>query len=136
MTSLRPAALLIAWSLLVWTTRISNIVADESLDSTGRLWRIVLALSFTVFALGAIQVTWRMRVRPAPEVRRRWSRWMRAFAIWTVLVWTIRGTGIFIGDHPVGFVVVHTVLALVSFVVSAATWRSTAAQSPVAAVSV
>ena len=33
---------------------------------------------------------------------------------WTVLVWTVRGGGILLDDHEVGFKVVHTVLAVCS----------------------
>jgi hypothetical protein len=37
-----------------------------------------------------------------------------AFAAWTVGVWVVRSIGIWVHDHPVGFKVVHTVLAAIS----------------------
>ena len=107
-----PATLaLLAWTFLVWTTRINNIVADDDLDGGAKLGRLALALSFTVLG-GA--VLW------AVAKRATWRRAaVTALAVWTVVVWVVRAAGIAVGDHSAGFIAVHLVLAVVSTVLAA-----------------
>lgn len=106
---------LVAWTFLVWTTRINNIVADDDLDGAGKAWRLVLALSFTVLAA---VVFWALANR---------SSWVltavTALALWTVGVWVVRVVGIAFADHSAGFVAVHVVLAVVSTLVAALALR-------------
>lgn len=86
--------LLGAWTLVVWATRIRN--------AAGEVGPTLLASSFVVLALAVF-------------VTRGASRPLRALAGWTVAVWAIRLVDIaLLSEHPAGFVVVHTVLALVS----------------------
>jgi hypothetical protein len=111
-TPRRPATLaLLAWTFLVWTTRINNIVADDSLDGGAKLGRLALALSFTVLAAA---VLWAVANR---------ATWLRgavtALAVWTVAVWVVRAAGIAVADHSPGFIAVHLVLAVVSTVLAA-----------------
>ncbi len=114
---LRPAAVLSAWTVLVWTTRIRNIWTDDSLTTGGQVWRTALALSFTVFAVAALVLWARARRRPAP----RWApSLVRAFAVWTTGVWVVRSVQIASNGHEAAFVAVHTVLAIVS--ISLAVW--------------
>lgn len=47
---------------------------------------------------------------------------LRAFSLWTAFVWCTRIVNIIGDDHPVGFKVVHSVLALVSVAFAVATW--------------
>src|SRR3546814_20799175 len=91
-----PATLaLVAWTFLVWTTRINNIVADDSLDSGETAARLALSLSFTVlvFALGwaySKRAAW-----PPPP----------PFALpgWTYAVWAGRALGTaFAAHHKTG----------------------------------
>ena len=111
-----PATLaLVAWTFLVWTTRINNIVADDDLDGTGKAWRLALALSFTV--LGAV-VVWTLANRAAWVLTA-----VTALAVWTVGVWVVRVVGIAVADHSAGFVAVHLVLAVVSTLVAALALR-------------
>jgi hypothetical protein len=46
-----------------------------------------------------------------------------ALAAWSTGVWVVRDVSILAADHEVGFKVVHTVLAVVSIVLSALAWR-------------
>lgn len=55
-------------------------------------------------------------------MNRREALVLRAFALWTVFVWTVRITNILGEDHSAGFKVVHTLLALVSVVFAMAAW--------------
>ena len=106
-----PATLaLLAWTFLVWTTRINNIVADDDLDGGGKLARVALALSFTVLAA---VVGWALVRRETWLVRA-----VMALAVWTVVVWAVRAVGIAFADHSAGFIAVHLVLAVISTVLA------------------
>ncbi len=98
--------LLVAWTVLVWTTRIRNIAGDDELTGGDRAGRLALALSFTVLAAAVGWAWWRR------------SNWLRpavlVLAGWTIGVWIARVIGIATGDHDTAFVVVHTVLGVVS----------------------
>jgi hypothetical protein len=121
-----PATIgLVLWTLLVWTTRITNIWADDTLDTTGKAGRTVLALSFTVLALAAGWALVRRseRVRPVVVV----------LAAWTTGVWIVRAVGIAAGDRDAAFVAVHVVLAAVSIGLAALAVRERAADDRVEA---
>ena len=121
-TQLRPAAVLSAFTVLVWTTRIRNIWTDESLTTAGQVGRTALALAFTAFALATAWVWWQARRgRPVPGA----TTLVRSFAVWTVLVWVVRAVQIALADHGAAFVAVHTVLAVVS--IALAVWADRAA---------
>lgn len=107
---------LVAWTFFVWTTRIGNIWGDDDLDTAGKVGRTALALSFTFLALAVVGALWRRRawVRPA----------VVALAVWTTGVWLVRDTSILFGDHDTSFKIVHTVLAVVSIVLSGLALRS------------
>lgn len=97
---------LVAWTVLVWTTRIANIWQDDDLESAQQLLRTALAVSFTALAATTAWALWRRPAWLAPAVR--------LFAGWTLGVWAVRSTAIALGDHSAAFVVVHLVLALAS----------------------
>jgi hypothetical protein len=122
-STLRPALVLSVWTLLVWTTRIRNIWTDESLSTSGQVFRTVLAGVFTAFALATV-ATW-IRARRGTATVPAWApALIRTFALWTAGVWLVRGTQIALGDHSASFVVVHTVLALVSTALAAWAWAA------------
>jgi hypothetical protein len=114
----RAAAALVAWTFLVWTTRIANIWRDADLDTGERWGRTLLAVSFTVLAIAAAVALWR-RLGQATVVA------VGALAAWTIAVWVVRGIGILAADHDLGFKVVHTALAVVSIVLAVLAWRET-----------
>lgn len=91
---------LVAWTLLVWTTRVRNILSDD-----GGLPDLLLPLALTALAAFAL-------------VDRR--RGVPALAGATVAVWAVRVPLILVRDHSAAFVAVHLVLAVVS--VSLAVW--------------
>lgn len=47
-------------------------------------------------------------------MNRREALVIRAFALWTVVVWAVRITNILGEDHGIGFKAIHVLLALVS----------------------
>ena len=48
----------------------------------------------------------------------------------TTVVWAVRGVQIALADHSVGFIVVHTVLALVSIGLAVVAWRAVDGDRP------
>jgi hypothetical protein len=113
----RPFALaLVAWTFFVWTTRIGNIWRDADLDTGEKVGRTGLALSFTLLALAVVGALWRGSARTRLVA-------VGALAAWSTAVWIVRDARILVADHEVGFKVVHTVLAVVSILLSVLAWR-------------
>jgi hypothetical protein len=110
---------LVAWTGVVWTTRIGNIWGDDGLTDGEKWGRTGLALSFTVLAIAVALAL----------VRR--AAWLRpaagALAGWTTVVWVVRAAGIATGDHDAAFVAVHLVLAVVSIALAVLAWRAATA---------
>ena len=105
-------AAFLAWTLLVWGGRIRNAVADPALDAGGRTGPLLLSLSFVLPAL-VLAVVLVLQWRGGPAARTVPA--VTALAGWTTAVWVLRAGDIALGgDHEVGFVVVHVVLAVVS----------------------
>lgn len=111
-----PVIALVAWTFLVWTTRIGNIWRDDALDTSGRVGRTALALSFTVLAALVVGALLRRPALVRPAVV--------ALAGWTAAVWVVRDTSILVGDHDTAFKVVHTILAVISIALAAWAFRS------------
>jgi len=91
---------LAAWTLLVWTTRIRNILSDG-----GGADALLVPLALTALAVWAV-------------VDRR--RGVPVLAAATVAVWAVRVPFLLLRDHSAAFVAVHLVLAVVS--VALAVW--------------
>lgn len=109
-----------AWTLLVWATRIDNILADEALDGAQQAWRLALSASFVIPAV-VLVVQWvRPRVVRSAPVGDASRLLAQALAWWTVVVWPVRSLGIVLADHDAAFVVVHLALAAVSIGLAAA----------------
>lgn len=104
----------LVWTVFVWTGRVRNALADPALVGSQKLGPLLLSASFLVPA-GVLGVAWLTALR-----RRCWMHsWasvlMRVFASWTVFVWVLRVTDIVMGgDWGVAFIIVHSVLAVVS----------------------
>ena len=137
----RATLALVIWTLLVWSTRFNLIWSDAELSTAGKLGRSALAASFTVLAIAVAITLWR-RSRPAwatlstdPAAPTTGStaaaRAVGVLAAWTTVVWLVRGTGIVVDDHSVGFTVVHTALAVVSVTLAALAWREISGRRPV-----
>jgi hypothetical protein len=113
----RPFAVaLVAWTFFVWTTRIGNIWRDADLDTGEKVGRTALALSFTLLAVAVVVALWRGSAGARLVA-------VGALAGWSTGVWIVRDVGILAADHDAAFKLVHTVLAMVSIVLSALAWR-------------
>ncbi len=113
---------LVAWTFLVWTTRIRNIWTDDSLTTSEQWGRTALAGSFTVLAV-LVAVALRGR---APWLRAA----VGALAGWTTVVWVVRAVGIATADHDGAFIAVHVALAVISVALSALAWREQTSDRP------
>lgn len=109
---LRPAVVLAAFTLLVWTTRIRNVWTDDSLSTGGQVVRTALSLTFTAFAAAVLWLWWQGRRHGRSPASA--SLVVRSFAAWTIGVWAVRVVQIASAGHGAAFVAVHTALALVS----------------------
>jgi hypothetical protein len=112
----RATVALVAWTFLVWTTRIANIWRDGDLDTGERWGRTLLALSFTILAI-AVALALVRGLRQATVVV------VGALATWTLAVWVLRGVGILVADHDLAFKAIHTALAVVSIALAVLAWR-------------
>ncbi len=119
-------AVFLAWTGFVWVGRIRNALGDAALDDGGRTGPLLLALSFVVPAVVvAVLLVLAVRSGGAPAAVARLRVGVVALAVWTTGVWIVRAGDIVLGgDHEVGFVVVHVVLAVVSIALATLAARS------------
>ena len=123
-------AVLLLWSLFTWGGRIRNTLGDDALSDAERNGALLLSASFVVPAL-LLAVLWWLHSgrtpwtgRPVPPVGGALRIGTLAFAAWTVAVWTVRGIDIALfSGYEIGFVLVHSVLALVAIGLAAAVVR-------------
>lgn len=108
--------ILSAWTLVVWIPRLRNIWTADDLSVAGQTVRTLWSVVFVVFAVGLVWFDWR---RPGSAWR---APWLAAFVIWAVGFWAVRGVQIALADHELGFIVVHTVLAVVSIGLAVICW--------------
>ena len=94
---------------------MNNIVRDDDLSAGGMAWRLGAAGFFVALAVALLVAT---RRSPA-----RVSAVLGALVVWTIGWWSIRGVGILLDNHDVGFKVVHTILMVVSIGVAMWAWR-------------
>jgi hypothetical protein len=105
---------LLAWTVLVWSSRIRNVLGNEELDAGGRTVRLLVVAVF--LGLAAVVVArWRRPDR---------GRWVAVLCAWTAGLWIVQMVGILLDDHDAGFVAIHAVLAAVSIGLAAAAWRA------------
>jgi hypothetical protein len=95
--------------LLVWGTRISNILSDDG--GTGAL---VVAAGLTALAVAALAS---LLGAPLP-----WA--VPALAVATLVVWAVRVPLLLGNGHGAAFVVVHVVLATASVVLAVGALRT------------
>ena len=108
----------VGWTLFTWSTRLRNIVGDDTL--TGGARGFALAVT-AVFVVGAIAVPVIAKVRPALL-----GTYIRVAGGVTAAWWAMRLVTNLLGDGSTGFKVVHTILALTSIGLGLALWRSAA----------
>ena len=106
----RLACVLVAVTVVVWVVRVVNVFGDDSLSGSARLWRLLVAGCFLVFAGRAVAV---LSGRGAGH-RLGSTRLVAMFCLWTMVFWAVRSIGIVLGDYDTEFTLGHVLLALVS----------------------
>ncbi len=102
--------ILVAWTLFVWGGRLRNLIrGDEDAPVS-----FVLAVVFCGLALAVVAVWFVARGRHRAVVV--------CLSVLTATVWAVRGVQIAVADHELGFIAVHTVLALVSIGLAGLAW--------------
>ena len=117
----------VAWTLFVWIGRIRNALTDPELSGSDRVGPLVLSTIFVAGAivLGALLYRDHVDATPASARTLRLATWV--VGGYTTVVWLVRAGDIALaGDHEVGFVVVHVVLAVVS--IGLAAWAALATE--------
>ncbi len=115
-----PAAL-VAWTLFVWGGRLRNLAQEPGPIGETSRWSLVGSIAFCLLAALVV-------VAPTVERSRAGRRGLvrpavGALGALTIVVWVIRGLDIALGDHSLGFIVVHLILAVVSIGLAVAAWR-------------
>jgi hypothetical protein len=119
-SSLRPrsAVALVAWTLLTWIGRVPLLWGATDDSTAGKLGQTVPVVVFVALAAVAGTELVTRRTRTAAGV----------LAVWSIGYWAIRLPLVLANDHPVGFKVVHSVLALVAAALAA--WTIAELRSP------
>lgn len=115
-TTQRYGWVLVLWTVLIWGSRLRNIVADDDLEGFDRVVSLGIALTLLVAAI-AVAIALRSSAQ--------WTRFaLGVLVIVGIARWTIRGPIILISDEwELGFKVVHTVLWLVTVILGVLAWR-------------
>ena len=101
-----PTYLLAGWTLFTWGTRIRNAAQDDE-----SALAFVVPVLLVVVAVAAI-------ARP--------RRWTRLLGLASSLAWLVRVPVILTADHGVGFKIVHTALAVITWALAAWALRAAA----------
>lgn len=110
-----------AWTLLTWVGRFRNIWADATLSGGQKALNSVPVMVFTVVGAAVAIVVVRTH---GDDLGRAGRRVVQVAAVWSSGYWLVRWPLIVAHDHPVGFKVVHTVLAAVAWGLAIASWRA------------
>lgn len=107
---------LVVWTLTIWSSRIRNILVDDALTGFDRAVSLLVAGGLVALA---VLVGWSI-VRATP-----WAGVALVLLVAAgVLRWTIRGPMILLSDDwESGFKIVHTILWMVTVVLSALAWH-------------
>lgn len=114
------------WTLFVWGGRLRNLAQEPGPIGDASRWSLVGSVAFTLLGLALVAATvlvarsGRGRGRAPSSIRPV----LAPLVVLTIVIWLLRGVDIAIGDHSVGFIVVHLVLAVVSIALAVASWRA------------
>jgi hypothetical protein len=107
----------VGWTLFVWVSRVRNVLTNDDLSTGDQTWRLAVVVVFV--ALAALTFwSWTSRAERPDRARST----LGVFCVWTVAFWIVRGGGIILDDHTLGFTIVHTVLMAVSIGLAGWAW--------------
>ncbi len=112
----------VAWTVFVWVGRIRNLIADDEMSSAAKVGVSGLSASFLILCV-LIVLGWTLGST-------RLGALVLVMLGWNVVVWAVRVVDIaFLSDHEVPFIVVHTVLGLLSVGLWAVSWKTIPTES-------
>jgi hypothetical protein len=120
-----PVAGLAGWTLFVWVSRVGLAWSDDSLTTGEKVLGTLPPVLFVLLALATAALMLGRDTGRRPEL---FGRLATGFAGFTAVYWALRLPFILVNDHPGGFKVVHTVLAVVSVALAVAAWRALSAE--------
>lgn len=115
----RPVVVFVILTLLIWTNRIWLAWTNDEDTMTQKL---VWSTPITLFVIASIYLL--VQILTDRGAAASFRSVVRVFAAATILYWALRITIIIAGDHPVGFKIVHAVLAVASAAAAVWAWRS------------
>lgn len=117
--TLKPFLALGGWTLLIWGSRIRNIVRDEGWVTH---WQMAVAVVFVAIAVCLLaSASLAVVVDRGVEVVRPVGLVLATVgSVW----WIVRALGILFADYSVPFKAVHTVLAAITLALSVWVFRS------------
>ena len=114
-----PAVALSVWNLFVWGGRLRNLIAEPGDLLDANRWSLAGSILFCALAVATLVTLTLDRSRTdIPAI---------TMAAVGIAVWSYRAVVILGRDYSVGFLIVHTVLALVTIVLGLVVIRSRAA---------
>jgi prepilin signal peptidase PulO-like enzyme (type II secretory pathway) len=103
-----------AWTVVVWATRIRNILGDDAMERPEKVGRVGLSITFTTLGLAVAVSLWR-RLHPAVYAL------VVGLAGWTTGVWVLMAGSISLDpSHSGRFKAIHFGLAAFSVLLGAA----------------
>jgi len=99
------------WTLFVWVGRLRNLAAEPGSVLDASRWSFIGSLAFTVLGVAVVGAA---ILALAGISRLALGPVVLALAVLTIGVWALRAVDIAIGDHSIGFIAVHLVLAVLS----------------------
>lgn len=125
-----PVAALAGWTLFVWVSRVGLAWSDDSL-TTGE--KVLGTLPPVIFVALATVTAVLLLTREVGARGPLFAKLVTGFVLFSSLYWGLRLPFILANDHPGGFKVVHTVLAVVTVALAVPAWLSvndTTAEQP------
>jgi hypothetical protein len=117
--TLAVLVLFAGWTLFVWVGRIRNLAQEPGPIAEASRWSLLGSVAFTVLGLLLLATSASARLGSGRGPLRPV---VAALGALTTGVWVVRALDIALGDHSIGFVVVHLVLAVVSIGLAVASW--------------
>ncbi len=115
-----PVATFAALTLFIWGNRIWLAWTNDE-DTVAE--KLVWSTPITAFVLAAVALAV-LLARGTDVTVGGPRRLVQAFAAGTTIYWAVRLPLIWLADHPLGFDVVHSVLAIASVTAAALAWRA------------
>ncbi len=117
------AAILAAWNLFVWGGRLRNLIVDPGGLAVANRWSLLASVGFSLMALVVLGF-WLARWRGQGVGSGLGHPVALLMAFVGIGLWLVRGLAIASADYSIGFIIVHSVLALITIALGLAVLAS------------